>query len=234
MTTMIWTHGEKGGPGKSTCALALTEVLSSLGKSYIVIEADTSNPDVGRRKLAGSPVIHYLDLSLPRTWADFSRIAEDAVKEDIDYILVNLPSQCMQYCAAEGGVFIDALGEIGVRQVGLFVINRQRDSLELAKQVFADPFGSNFDSWHLVRNLHYGKPEDFQLLAKSEFKAFPTVDLPALDDWIADRLFNDYAGPIKAVAEQRDEIFALHERSKIRTWLINVSANFGPLLAAAA
>jgi cellulose biosynthesis protein BcsQ len=45
-TQILYVGGSKGGVGKSTLAFALLEYLMERGTKILLLETDTSNPDV--------------------------------------------------------------------------------------------------------------------------------------------------------------------------------------------
>ena len=96
--------------------------------------------------------------------------------------------------ARYGQTLKSTLGELGRTMVTLWVINRQRDSLELlADYLDSMPVGADHQV-HVVRNGYFGSAEKFQLYNGSQLKqrieegGGLTLDFPDLADRVADQM----------------------------------------------
>jgi hypothetical protein len=98
--------------------------------------------------------------------------------------------------------------------VTFWVINRERDGLELRKKYMEMvPFGGVL---HIVRNGYYGEPEKFQLYENSKLKI--TIEaqgrsphFPELNDMVCDELRNNNIPAADAIEDK--ERFRLGARS---------------------
>ena len=183
--------GSKGGVGKSTVAMALLDYLTESGETPLLIETDTSNPDVA--KAYGKTVAtKSIDLDKGDGWVDFlnSADAHDGP------IVVNGAARNNTGISTYGGNLGNSLVDLDRALVTLWVVNRQRDGLELLKQYLEALPQSKQHTVHIVRNTYYGTPEQFELLAGSKIKTSiedaggKTLSFPNLADRITDEINN--------------------------------------------
>jgi hypothetical protein len=100
--------------------------------------------------------------------------------------------------------------------VTLWVINRQRDSLELLK-----PFMEALPSAvvHIVRNLYFGESSKFELYNHSRLRETleqaggQTLDFPDLADRVSDDLFGQRLSIAKAARD-----LPLGNRAELNRW----------------
>ena len=126
--------GSKGGVGKSMVTMALIDYLQGNGESVVLIETDTSNPDVW--KTYGESIKGELvNLEEADGWIKLINICgDDANKEST--IVINTRAANNQGVQKYGETLNSTLEELGRTLIALWVINRQRDSLELLKDFF--------------------------------------------------------------------------------------------------
>ena len=121
--------GSKGGVGKSLVSMAMTHFLTEVGEKVFLIDADTSNPDVF--KSYGAEVqCELVNLDDADGWIRFVNICDE--NKDAA-VVVNTAARNNQGIAAYGATLSKSLEELDRDLVTLWVINRQRDSLELLK-----------------------------------------------------------------------------------------------------
>ncbi len=150
--------GCKGGVGKSLVSLSLVDYLRERGESVLLVETDTSNPDVWRMYAEEAGVVAYtLDLDQAEGWIDLANVG-DAHPERV--IVVNTAARNHRGVAAHGATLNAALSELERRWITLWVINRDRDSLELLEDYLRTLNGA---LTHVVCNTFFGMPEQFEL-----------------------------------------------------------------------
>ena len=121
--------GSKGGVGKSLVSMAMTHFLTEAREKVFLIDADTSNPDVF--KSYGAEVqCELVNLDDADGWIRFVNICDE--NKDAA-VVVNTAARNNQGVAAYGATLSKSLEELDGTLVTLWVINRQRDSLELLK-----------------------------------------------------------------------------------------------------
>ena len=190
MNKIIMVGGSKGGTGKSTVCSAVLDYLESQGKEPILIETDTANPDVYKAyKPNGRTTAIELDTS--EGWIDLVNFAD---KNRGRPLVINTAARNLTAVSKFGKTLESTLSELDRELVTLWTINRQRDSLELmADYLEALPVNERH-ALHVVRNLHFGEADKFQLYNESETRkrveaaGGKTIDFPDLADRVADDL----------------------------------------------
>jgi len=181
--------GSKGGVGKSLVAMALTDFLTKRGETILLIDSDTSNPDVWRnyKSVVRSELVN---LDGADGWIELINLCDGAPES---VVVVNTAARNNSGVSAYGTTLNDTLKELKRKLVTLWVINRQRDSLELLKE-FIDAI-PNADV-HVVRNGFFGLEKQFELYNTSKMKTAvedkggKSITFPDLADRVSDDLFS--------------------------------------------
>ncbi|WP_322084845.1 protein mobD [Burkholderia sp. BCC1972] len=178
--------GSKGGVGKSFVTLALVDYLQRTDINVVLVETDTSNPDV-MKAVHAEIECASCNLDDVSGWIDFVNFC-DTHRDAI--VVVNTAARSQAGVEQYGGTLASALDELARRLVVLWVINRQRDSLELLLK-----FGATFPNaiTHVVRNGYFGSPDKFTLYRDSQLRNAveaqgQSLDFPDLADRVADEL----------------------------------------------
>jgi MinD-like ATPase involved in chromosome partitioning or flagellar assembly len=177
--------GSKGGVGKSTVAIAVVDYLMDKGESVLLIESDTSNPDVAKA-FKGQTATELVNLDEADGWIHLVNIIDQAPDSTV---VINTAARNNKGVSSYGTTLNSTLEELKRKLVTLWVINRQRDSLELLKE-FTDAI-PNADV-HVLRNGHWGEESKFELYNSSksrktvEERGGKSVTFPELADRVAD------------------------------------------------
>lgn len=190
MAKDIWiSGGGKGGVGKSVVSVGIIDTLLSRGEHPYLIESDTSNPDVWKMYKDELPS-DCIDLDDANGWIDFINLCDshpDAV------VVVNTAARNNRGVAAYGKTLSNTLAELDRHLITLWVINRQRDSLELLGEYMETLAGSQL---HVVRNAYYGNEEKFELYNNSKLRkqieqaGGKSLTFPDLADRVSDDLYS--------------------------------------------
>ena len=123
---IVLIGGSKGGVGKSIVASALIDMMRHRNQPPIVVDSDTSNPDVYK---CHKDILdcHTLDLDRKEGWIALLNIVHSTDKT----VVINSAARNNTGVASFGSLLMDALPDLGRELVTFWVINRQRDSLEL-------------------------------------------------------------------------------------------------------
>ncbi|SEU48437.1 hypothetical protein SAMN03159335_07972, partial [Burkholderia cepacia] len=120
------------------------------------------------------------------------------------------------------------LDELARRLVVLWVINRQRDSLELLLK-----FGATFPNaiTHVVRNGYFGSPDKFTLYRDSQLRNAveaqgQSLDFPDLADRVADELRSQRLSVGRAA-----QTMHIGERAELLRWRAIYGTMFAKLTA---
>ena len=155
--------GEKGGVGKTMVCVGLTDTLVSLQENVLLIESDTSNPDVYKMYMDELET-RLLDLDTADGWIDLVNICDE--KKD-HTVVINTAARNNKGVAAYSQTLRNTLQELKRDLVTFWVINRQRDSVELLKEYLEELPDTRL---HVVRNGHYGEESKFELYNNSKLR----------------------------------------------------------------
>lgn len=180
--------GSKGGVGKSLVAMAVIDQLLESGEKVLLVDSDTSNPDVWK---AYRDLVPNETLSLDEAdgWIHLVNLC-DTHRDSV--VLVNTGARNNKGVTAYGETLNCTLVELDRKLITLWVINRQRDSLELLHDYMeAIPNGVV----HVIRNGYFGEEKKFELYNGSkarqavEAKGGKSVTFPELADRVSDDLY---------------------------------------------
>jgi MinD-like ATPase involved in chromosome partitioning or flagellar assembly len=217
--------GSKGGVGKSCVSMALLDYLIIEGEKPFLIEADKTNPDVYK---AYESVVTSECLSLDDAdgWIDLV----DAINGHPDSaVVINTPARNNDGVKLYGETLTSTLKDLERELVVFWVINRQRDSLELLAQFMAAMPDVTI---HVVRNLHHGDEQKFELYNASKVKsqlqkerAGTSLSFPALASRVADKLASERMSIDKAIVKM-----PLGNRAELERWRRVVSTMFSGVI----
>ena len=165
---IYWVGGSKGGVSK-----------------VVLVECDTSSPDVWKayREQVETELIN---LDEADGWIHLVNTC-DRHREGV--VVINTAARNNLAVKQYGGTLDSSLEELGSQLVALWVINRQRDSLELLRE-FIDAVPKA--AVHVVRNGYFGDEKKFELYNGSkireevEGRGGKSITLPDLADRVAD------------------------------------------------
>lgn len=216
--------GSKGGVGKSFVTLALVDYLRRSDVHVVLVETDTSNPDV-MKAVHDEVECASCNLDEAGGWIDFVNFC-DAHRDAT--VIVNTAARSQTGVAQYGGTLAGTLEELARRLVVLWVINRQRDSLELLTE-----FGETFPHalTHVVRNGYFGAPDKFTLYRESQLRKAveaqgQSLDFPDLADRVADELRSQRLSIRRAA-----ETMHIGERAELLRWRALYSDMFARVTA---
>jgi hypothetical protein len=209
--------GSKGGVGKSLVTMALLHHLAQDGDQLFLIDADTSNPDVFK-SYHGEIASELVNLDEADGWIRFVNICDEH-KESA--VVVNTAARNNQGVAAYGGTLNHSLDELNRQLVTLWVINRQRDSLELLQDYMA---ALPHSAIHVVKNGYFGADMKFELYNTSNIKKAVEANggksllFPDMADRVSDDLYSKRMSVAKGLATM-----PIGNRAELRRWLEEVN-----------
>ena len=192
--------GSKGGVGKSMVTMAVVDLLVSIGERVLLIESDTGNPDVWKtyKEEVETETVNLDDADV---WIELVNLCND---EPDAVVVINTAARNNLGVTAYGETLNSTLAELKRKLVTLWVVNRQRDSLELLKG-FMDAIPNA--AVHVVRNGHAGEEKKFELYNTSklrkdvEDRGGKSVTFPDLADRVSDDLYSKRLSIAKASKE---------------------------------
>lgn len=223
--------GCKGGVGKTMVALALVDYLLRRDWPILLVETDTSNPDVWRM-YGGEPgvVAEALDLDRAEGWIDLINLCEAHPGR---VAVVNTAARNNRGVAAHGATLNRALPELRRRLVTLWVINTQRDSVELLEGYLDTLPGAVA---HVILNTYFGPADHFGL-----YRSLPVsgeiarrggrvLALDRLADRVTQDLYSRRLSVAKALRRGGPDALPLGNRAELERWREEVARLFDALV----
>jgi hypothetical protein len=193
--------GSKGGVGKSLVAMAVLDHLQAAGEKVLLVESDTSNPDVWQSYKEQVPS-ELVNLDDADGWIRLVNLCD----ENRDCVVViNTAARNNEGVAAYGMTLNSTLEELNRELITIWVINRQRDSLELLKEYLETIAATTV---HVMRNGYFGDEKKFELYNSSKLKTDVeerggrSLLFPDLADRVSDDLYSKrvaIAGAVKSL-----------------------------------
>jgi hypothetical protein len=216
--------GGKGGVGKSFTTIALVDSLEQAGVKVLVIESDTSNPDVWKM-YKDQIETRLIDLDDANGWIDLVN-ACDEFKDHV--VVINTAARNNKGVVAYGETLNSTLAELGRELTTLWVINRQRDSLELLKEYRDALPGTKV---HVIRNGYFGDEQKFELYNFSktretiESEGGKSLLLPDLADRVSDDLYSKRLSISRAMVE-----LPIGNRAELSRWRRDAARMIGEVI----
>jgi hypothetical protein len=216
--------GSKGGVGKSIVALALADHLQRRNANIVLVETDTSNPDV-MKAVHDEIECAAVDLDEADGWIELVNFCDthrDAV------VIINTAARNQAGVARYGATLASTLEELSRRLVVFWVINRQRDSLELLRE-FSTTFPDAIT--HVVRNGYFGNADMFTLYKDSNVRKGieakgKSLDFPNLADRVSDDLRSQRLSVGKAA-----QSLPIGQRAELLRWRSLYDGMFAGVIA---
>lgn len=213
--SLIVSAGSRGGVGKSLVAMCVTDWLTC-GKSerVSVIDSDTSNPDVYKQHKHWDPKPRSMNLDTREGWME---LGDECDKHSNAHVVINTGARNLDALLDYSGPILEAIAqELHRRVVMLWVINAQRDSVELLRSYMEAKQESTV--LHVVRNEgekegrsfdFFERTETAKQIAESKGK---TITIPTLAERVTQILYT-HRQTIRAIADGSAEI-VLGDKSK--------------------
>jgi hypothetical protein len=171
--------------------VATLDCLVSAAHRVVVVECDTSNPDVYKAYGNHEGVqTELIDLDEADGWIRLVNLCEEHRGTPV---VINTAARNNLAVRRYGGTLESSLEELRRRLVAFWVINRQRDGLELLKEFMSALPSAEV---HVVRNGYFGEEKKFELYNASKVRTMveerggKSVTLPDLADRVADDIYS--------------------------------------------
>jgi len=221
---IVLIGGSKGGVGKSMVSMAVLDYLQDQGERVLLIESDTSNPDVWKN-YGDCVATELLNLDESDGWIQLVNLCDS--KPD-SIVVINTAARNNQGVIAYGATLNNTLAELKRDLVTLWVINRQRDSLELLKD-YLDAMPNSIV--HVLRNGYFGEEKKFELYNGSkirtaiELRGGLSLNFPDLADRVSDDLYSKRLSIAKALKE-----LPIGNRAELTRWKTDVKKTLEAVL----
>ena len=204
MTNPIFlVGGGKGGVGKSMLSMALLDYLRTAENAPLLIETDTSAPDVWKA-YKNDVENHCIDLEQKDGWLELL----DVLDRNADTAtVINTKAANQVGLRKFGGMLTEALRQQKRKLVALWVIDRKRDGLELLSGFVETLAQDERVEVHVVRNLYWGEEAKFDMYNGSELRkeiegrGGRTLNFPDVADRVAEAI-NRERMPIHRAREE--------------------------------
>jgi len=198
MKNLVYVGGSKGGTGKSIVCMALVDYFRTTfpEDEIMLIETDSSNPDVGRLYRRTKGVISR-GLFLNEEDSTWMAMVDEIAKTSARHVVINSMAASNLGIQNHGALLDKNIlnGRLSVKFNVFWAMNRNKDSVVLLK---------DFLTWmksatvYPVLNLYFGKEEEFVFyrtasdIQQTIFeRGGRSIVFPSLNDLIADRLYTD-------------------------------------------
>ena len=204
--------GSKGGVGKSLVSMATVDYLQQRDQDVLLVDADTSNPDVWK---AYKDIVRtdLLDLDQADDWIELINLCDN---NPDSVVVINTAARNNKGVSAYGTTLNNTLTDLKRKLVTLWVINRQRDSLELLKE-YIDAIPDTIV--HVLRNGYFGEERKFELYNGSKRRALVeergglSLTFPDLADRVSDDI---YSKRLNIASAAKD--LPLGNRAELHRW----------------
>lgn len=224
MKRLIFSHGDKGGPGKTHVAQLTAAAFAAAGKPLTLIDGDAKNPGLYRSFNGNPDPVLQINARKPE---GIDALAEAYLEAPGD-VLVDLPaggsdttSGFIDAGTAAGTVDIESLlQEAGGRMAMLFVIDQGRDGIV----AFKDELGrlpASVTDWLVVRNHRLDVPFDRfdEWAERTDLADTRILDMPGLDRRVIEALVDakTHIGEIDEV-EAASALMKIRAKAALRLW----------------
>jgi hypothetical protein len=200
MSYIYLVGGSKGGVGKTIVTMSLLDYLISVDQKLLLIETDTSNPDVAK---AYDQVVatELINLDKRDGWINLINVCSENPEA---IVVINTAARNNEGVMANGGTLNGILSELQRELITLWVINRQKDSLLLLKEYMDIMTESTI---HVLRNTYFGDEEKFETYQESNIRSTIeknkglSLNFPDLADRVSDSLYINRWTIAKALEE---------------------------------
>ena len=221
---IVFVSGSKGGVGKSITTMAVLDHLATRQQMTKLVDADTSNPDVFK-SYSRSLEAEQIDLDDVEGWIQLVNIADSP---SFKTVVVNTPARNNDGVRKHGAVLLGALRELSRPLITLWIINRQRDSLDLLAEYLDLTAGHGVV--HVVQNGYFGEQKKYELYNNSSIRDRvagqngKTLFLPDLADRVTDELYSKRITLAQAASQMK-----IGDRVELQRWRSAVGEMFGSI-----
>ncbi len=217
MKPIFYIGGSKGGVGKSKLAFALIYFFQTKDIPLLIIETDNSNPDVYKTHAPYENenfIVRQVNLDNANGWIQLVNLADEY---DEHFMIINSAARSIEGIEKYSETLRLSLKELDRDFITFWMINRQRDSIELLKY-FMNIFDK--ESLHVFMNNFFGSRDEFSFFDETKTKATvedrggKIVEFPELASRVADQLYSSRI----PIAEGMKN-FVIGDRAELKRWV---------------
>lgn len=146
---VFFSHGEKGGVGKTAVATAAIELLAASGQRVAVVEGDVDNADVFKRYEKNPRIgpVAKIRLSDPseyqRSINDLSNFLADIIeKKSADAVVVNMPAGAVTTVDRDVGVLKSVIEDLEIDVVVAISSGNTEQSILATEKIVKEGIGT--------------------------------------------------------------------------------------------
>lgn len=224
--------GNKGGIGKSLLSLATVEQQRAAGTPTAIVETDVGTPDVHKcLDDDRCPELELLvaDLGSANGWIEVANFADQHPQH---CLVLNTAAGANALIRDYGQILVETARELGRELVTLFIINRQRWSVEALIE-YLDLMPNT--RVHVVRNAYFGDEPKFQLYNSSQVRkrvessGGVSLTFPDLADRVTDELATKYLSISRGMCRASQRL-PTGDRLALSKWWREVDGVLGQVL----
>lgn len=234
--TIYFSHGDKGGVGKSVVASVVTDWLLSRNTTLALVDGD-NNKDVASR-FAGDARMEsvYLNLNDPsEADAVMGRFGIWLENNTADSVVLNLPANASQTLDQQAEILRDMADALDYRLAATFSLGKGQACSDALQESLASGLLSVIDPGN--RMVLYPafdmKPEESSWydVHRKQYAGHEAV-FPALKPRDAFTEVLNHAKPYSALLQAQPHVLHLHTRSVLARWVASARRALAPLFPA--
>lgn len=238
---IIFSHGGKGGVGKSYVSMILTEALLTEGKHVTIVEADPTQPDVARR-YAGDPGVDLGVLTLNRAGDSENAVAAFGnwlEESNAEQVVINLPAGADQTLDDHGSLLADLAATLDFRLVVTYALEKNRIAADELVASLTEGLMSHVadENRFIIIPAYKGDPSSFEWMDHPDRERFavPEIVMPALNNRQGLRKLEATPGRVATLSDKtmRPEGWTIIDQSSVYRWYHAALDAIKPILAGA-
>lgn len=179
--TLYFSHGDKGGCGKSVLAMFIIEHLLNEKGTVHLVESDPSQPDLAKRyKSVPEVITGFLSLNRAGDGENaVSKFGKWLEAQDAEHVVVNLPAGASETLDDLGDMIRDLCDALEYRLVITYSLEKNglaadmlEKSLKSGLMSFANP-----EDRFVIYPLFKGKADEFAWLKHPARDTYPAVEI---------------------------------------------------------
>ncbi|MBN6739844.1 hypothetical protein JKG47_04720 [Acidithiobacillus sp. MC6.1] len=225
MKTVIFSHGDKGGVGKSVVAAAMVDSIITRMGCCTVLDGDNKTPDLRNRfRHAPSVTTIHMQLNMAGAASDAVSLMAGIVEEAVtDFIVVNLPSSAGDTLDGMGRMLRAVFDDIDVRMAVTYSLGEHDEAADGLTDSLCGRFLSVFDpdDRMVLFPAFLGPKNSFKWVGRKAYLEYMGLQavFPAIEP---KRIFNDIIqipGLFSDMVEHKPKEFTAYHRIALKEWL---------------
>jgi hypothetical protein len=236
MKTVIFSHGDKGGVGKSMVAAAIVDLLVEKCGACTALDGDNKTPDMNNRFI-DTPSVSTAHMQINMAGAASEAVGrlagliEDATS---GFVVVNLPSNAGDTLDDMGEMLRDVCDDMDVRMVVAYSLGEHAEAADGLNSSLSEHFLSVFDPQDrmVLFPAFIGVKEKFAWFNRPEYKIYSGLQgvFPCLEPKFVLADVIRHPGLFSEMVAHKPQGFTAYHKVAVRRWRSDVAALMEPLL----